>query len=88
MRIFFKYTLFYSTHIPSEGNQSDNRQCCCLKEGNKKKKFVVLQTHKEHSLTLDSGTHSLRIDMNAKNDMGIVEEGVNANNANRSKVTI
>lgn len=28
MRIFFKYTVFYSTHFPSEGNQSNNRQCC------------------------------------------------------------
>lgn len=32
MRIFFKYTLFYSTHIPSEGKQSDNRQCCYRKK--------------------------------------------------------
>lgn len=31
MRIFFKYTLFYSTHIPSEGNHSNNRQCCYKK---------------------------------------------------------
>lgn len=31
MRIFFKYTLFYSTHIPSEGNHS-NRQCCYKKQ--------------------------------------------------------
>lgn len=28
MRIFFKYTVFYSTHFPSEGNHSNNRQCC------------------------------------------------------------
>lgn len=28
MRIFFKYTLFYSTHVPSEGNLSNNRLCC------------------------------------------------------------
>lgn len=52
MRIFFKYTLFYSTHIPCEGNQSNNRQCCL------KKNAVVLQIHNEHSLTLV-------IDMNA-----------------------
>lgn len=38
MRIFFKYTLFYSTHIPSEGNQSDNRQCCYFFFFKKKKK--------------------------------------------------
>lgn len=28
MRIFFKYTVFYSTDFPSEGNHSNNRQCC------------------------------------------------------------
>lgn len=28
MRIFFKYTVFYSSDFPSEGNHSNNRQCC------------------------------------------------------------
>lgn len=44
MRIFFKYTLFYSTHIPSEGNHSNNRQCCYK---NKTKNAVVLKKQKK-----------------------------------------
>lgn len=48
MRIFFKYTLFYSTSIPSEGNQSDNRQCCHKKiiKITIKKNAVVFKIHK------------------------------------------
>lgn len=57
MRIFFKYTLFYSTIIPSEGNQLGSRQCCHKKIKQKKTNAVVFQFHKEHSLILDLVTH-------------------------------
>lgn len=44
MRIFFKYTLFYSTLIPSEGNHSNNRQCCyknkCCGSPNSPRAFI------------------------------------------------
>lgn len=59
MRIFFKYTLFYSTIIPSEGNQSDNRQRCHKKiiKITIKKMLWFSKFTKEHSPILDLVTH-------------------------------